>query len=151
MTSSESFVVEELTLDDVLALRLAVLRKGTPSTSAHYDEDNDEITRHLGVRIDNVVVACSTWALRPFPPAPSDYSMQLKGMAVADHLQTSGLGRLVLVAGVDHARRVGCNVVWARARNTAIGFYQRNGFEVVGDEFIDAATALPHHLVMIRI
>lgn len=151
MSADDSFVVEELALADVLSLRLNVLRRGTPSTSASYDEDNDLMTRHFGVRASGVVIACSTWAHRPFPPAPAERAMQLKGMAVAQHLQGSGVGRAVLSAGIDYAARAGCAMVWARARNSAMGFYERNGFSIVGDEFVDDATALPHHLVMIRI
>jgi hypothetical protein len=41
--------------------------------------------------------------------------------------------------------------VWARARDNALYFYERNGFATVGDQFIDEATGLGHHLVMIEV
>jgi hypothetical protein len=40
--------------------------------------------------------------------------------------------------------------VWARARDTALGFYRRHGFEVVEPGFVDEATALPHHVIVLR-
>ena len=42
----------------------------------------------------------------------------------------------------------GADVIWATARDAVLGFYERVGFEVVGDGFIDATTALPHHVVI---
>ena len=141
--------VEQLPLDDIMALRLAVLRADTPSSSAHYAEDTDPTAVHLGLRQDGVVVACSTWIARPFPPNHSAPAMQLKGMAVAQHLQSQGLGAVILAAGIQHAITQAKVIVWARARDSAIAFYQHNGFSIVGNMFVDDATAMPHHLVML--
>lgn len=141
--------VEQLPLDDIMALRLAVLRADTPSPSAHYAEDTDPTAVHLGIRQDGVVVACSTWITRPFPPDLSTPAIQLKGMAVVQHLQSQGLGAVILAAGIQRAIAQSKAIVWARARDSAIAFYQRNGFSVVGDMFVDDATGMPHHLVML--
>jgi GNAT superfamily N-acetyltransferase len=72
-------------------------------------------------------------------------------MAVAKHLQSKGLGRILLLAGIDRAVSMGSTYVWARARDNALYFYERNRFATVGDQFIDEATGLGHHLVMIEV
>ena len=72
-------------------------------------------------------------------------------MAVAKNLQSKGLGRILLQAGIDRAVSIGSTYVWARARDNALYFYERNGFATVGDQFIDEATGLGHHLVMIEV
>jgi N-acetylglutamate synthase-like GNAT family acetyltransferase len=74
--------------------------------------------------------------------------MQLKGMAVDDTLQTSGLGKHLIDAGVQLAQQRGAQLVWARARDTAVGFYEKCGFTVLGDGFIDEPTGMPHHIVV---
>jgi N-acetylglutamate synthase-like GNAT family acetyltransferase len=74
--------------------------------------------------------------------------MQLRGMAVAHRLQGSGVGATVLAAGIERARIAGCTYVWARARDNALYFYERRGFTTVGDQFVDDATGLGHHLVV---
>ncbi len=146
-----------MSLDDVMPLRLMILRVNTPSVTAHYAEDADPSTVHLGIRKDGVVVACSTWITRPFP-AIDDSSgsadmpaTQLKGMAVARHLQGQGLGATILEAGAQHAIANSTGLIWARARDSALGFYQRNGFVVVGSMFLDDATGMPHHHVKLNL
>lgn len=143
--------VEQVELDDIIALRREVLRRGTPSTSPAYEEDSDPTVRHLAVRDNGEVVACSTWIVRRFPHSPHEHAMQLKGMAVREHLQGTGVGREVLRAGIALARDSRCTIVWARARDSAVGFYERNGFTVVGEGFVDDTTGLPHHMVELRL
>ena len=140
--------VEELPLTEVLDLRMKVLRKGTPSSDPSYSEDSDPSTTHLGVRGTAGVIAVSSWIDRPFPLEPSHVAVQLKGMAVDESLQGSGIGRQIIDAGEEHARRRGATIVWARARDAAMDFYVKCGYEVVGDMFMDEATGLPHHIVM---
>ena len=40
-------------------------------------------------------------------------------------------------------------VLWARARDSALGFYRRHGFEVVEPGFVDKTTAMPHHVILL--
>jgi N-acetylglutamate synthase-like GNAT family acetyltransferase len=74
--------------------------------------------------------------------------MQLKGMAVDTSLQTAGYGAQLITAGVALATERNAEIVWARARDSAIGFYEKCGFRVVGDGFIDESTDMPHHIVV---
>ena len=42
-------------------------------------------------------------------------------------------------------------MVWARARDTALGFYLRHGFSIDGDGFVDDSTRKPHHIIVRRL
>lgn len=136
---------------DVLDLRRDVLRRGTPSNEPGYPEDDLPGTVHLGVLDAGVVVATSTWMPRENPCRPGIPALQLRGMAVADSLQRSGIGSLIVTAGLEHARSCGARVVWANARDTAIGFYERLGFVVRGDGFIEENSGLPHHVMDVEV
>jgi GNAT superfamily N-acetyltransferase len=72
-------------------------------------------------------------------------------MASEPALQGQGLGAALLGAGLDRAHDQGATRVWARARSTALAFYVANGFDVVGDEFVDGTTGLPHRIVVIDV
>lgn len=155
--------VERCTIAQILPLRLAVLRDGTPSRDANYSEDTMPGAVHLAIRearaaqqtggdfSDGPVIATSTWIPRPYPfdqATPPATALQLKGMAVAKTAQGSGLGTALLAAGIEHATALGAKCVWARARDSALYFYERHGFEEVGEQFIDEATAMGHHVVV---
>jgi GNAT superfamily N-acetyltransferase len=140
------------TTAEILPLRMAVLRDGTPSRDPRYAEDDHDTTLHLVARgADGVIVATSSWLPRPFPPEPDTPAVQLRGMAVDKSLQSRGVGASLLAAGIAHARGLGAINVWARARDTALVFYERNGMTAVGDVFTDEATGMSHHLVVVRL
>jgi GNAT superfamily N-acetyltransferase len=143
--------VVDISSADTHEVRMAVLRKGTPSRDPRYVQDDLPDTRHLGVRIADRLVATSTWLPAPWPHDTAAPAVQLRGMAVLDDVQGLGVGRLLLDAGVSRARAHGARYVWARARDSAIGFYERAGFAVVGDVFADDATGLDHHLVVLTL
>jgi len=149
--SSPAWTVERCSTLEILPLRLSVLRDGTPSQNPRYDEDDLDGTVHFGVRnFDNEgeIIATSTWLVRPWPQDPTAIAVQLRGMAVAKHFQGHGLGGIVLAKGIRYAQELGAKYVWARARDSAIYFYERHGFTVVGDAFIDESSGVGHHLVV---
>jgi GNAT superfamily N-acetyltransferase len=148
---ADQYSIEVVSTDDILHLRMAVLRDGTPSQDPRYPEDEHHDSVHLALRIDGDIVGTSTWLARPWPHEPQSPATQLRGMAIAAPLQSRGLGALLLQAGIDRARERGDDYIWARARDTALRFYERNGFTVVGDAFNDDATGMSHHLVMTTI
>jgi len=146
MTSQ--FVVTRIALADTQPLRIAVLRRGTPAKTAVYDGDEHPDTVHIGARADGAIVATSTWIRAPWQESPAESAVQLRGMAVDDSLQGTGVGRKLIDAGIDHARSVGARFVWAKARDSALEFYVRCGFRVVGEQFTEPASGMPHHLVV---
>ena len=147
---TNDYSVEEVPTDEVLVLRMAVLRDGTPSQDPRYADDDTEGSVNLGIRESGILVACSTWLPRPWPLDIDASATQLRGMAVAKHLQSKGLGNILLQAGITRAKAHESTYVWARARDRALYFYERNGFETIGNQFIDEASGLGHHLVMLK-
>jgi GNAT superfamily N-acetyltransferase len=127
------------------ALRRSVLRDGTASDVVEFDGDELATTFHLGVRLDGSIVAISTWLERRSSDLPAQPGFQLRGMAVDPGHRGTGLGARLLEAGIERCRSEGAALVWARARDTALGFYECHGFEPVGSGYIDATTGLPHH------
>lgn len=138
------FEVVELTAEQTHPLRLAVLRDDTPSKSVVFSEDSWPGTLHLGITHGEAVVAISTWIPRPFNDGSA---VQLRGMATSPDVQGKGLGSLLLKSGCARIVSV-APLVWARARDTALGFYLRHGFNVEGDGFIDEHTGKPHHVIL---
>ena len=147
-SGSDEPVVVELTPEETHPLRLAVLRFDTPTKNVVFPEDTWPGAFHLGVRLGDELVGTSSWVPRDHHGQPG---VQLRGMATSRRLQGSGLGGILLNAGCERAAAGDAVVVWARARDAALAFYLRHGFEVEGDGFIDEATQLPHHLVVLHL
>ncbi len=145
--TASGWQVVAITAEETHSVRLAVLRADTPTKEVRFAEDDAPGAVHLGVRVDGGLVATSSWIPRDAPDGTRP-AVQLRGMATLQGLQGRGVGAALLAAGCAHARSIGAVVVWANARDRALAFYEREGFAVVGEGFVDAATQLPHHVVL---
>jgi GNAT superfamily N-acetyltransferase len=142
--------VVEIQTADTHALRRDVLRDGDPARPVDFPEDDLPGTFHLGVRAaSGVIVATSSWVPKTCAEAPDAVGVQLRGMATAAELQGTGVGGTLFEAGAQRCRDAGFEVLWARARDSALGFYAKHGCRIVGEGFIDATTELPHHIVVV--
>ena len=147
--AAHNFQVVKISTEETYALRTAVLRADTPTSDPKYAEDSKPGTVHLGIFDENKnLTATSTWVINPWQDDLSAIAIQLRGMAVATKHQKSGLGKLLLDAGLTHAKTHNAKYVWAKARDSALDFYLRNNFISVGDGFTDDNTQMPHHLVV---
>jgi len=139
----------ELAPAETHALRRAVLRDGDSTRTVVYPEDELAETVHLGIRnADGALVATSSWTPKQLDDAPGKRAVQLRGMAIAAEMQGAGIGGLLFESAVTRWRDAGFDLVWARARDSALNFYAKHGCRVVGDGFIDDTTRLPHHVVV---
>lgn len=139
--------VVEIAARDTHDLRRRVLRDGSPNAQVIWDGDDLADTMHLAVPIDGRIVAISTWLVAPDPIAPPLDSIQLRGMATDPIVAGRGLGRALLDAGSSRAKAAGRERLWANARVTALGFYERAGWTTMGAIFHTAETGLPHRHV----
>lgn len=139
--------VVEVPPGDTHALRRLVLRGGDPTSDVDFPEDRVEGAFHLAARRGADVVGVASFSPQPSPFRPGSHCFQLRGMAVDESLQRGGIGRALLDAAVKKLRERGAEVLWANGRDSAIGFYERWGMEVVGDGFVNTR-GIPHHVVI---
>jgi predicted GNAT family N-acyltransferase len=78
---------------------------------------------------------------RPIGTARLLPSGQIGRMAVLDNYRGLKVGQAMLEHAVDKARRLGFANVYLNAQSHALGFYQKAGFEAVGEEFMEAGIA----------
>ncbi len=138
---------------DTHPLRLLVLRNNSPTAVLVFDGDDEPTTVHLGAFHADELVGIATFLHRPCSNTPdAKRAVQLRGMAVSPTLQSGGVGGLLLRAAIERLRDDGVDVLWANARDAALGFYQgRLGMTVGDDAFVDAATGLSHHRVWLHL
>jgi len=135
-------------VDAVLPLRHSILRAGREREAAHAKQDALPGTRHLAACANDVVVGVATHFPDDTPLAPERRGERLRGMAVDEAWRGRGVGRALVRAVVDAARDRGADILWANARDSALGFYTVIGFHVEGDGFVDDVMHLGHHVVL---
>ena len=143
--------VRAVQVDVVLPLWHRILREGVPfevAQARHAAIDTLPATRHFAAFDGDAVVGVVTTFPENTPLAPGRRGEHFRGMAVDDGYRGVGVGKLLMRAVVDAARSRGAEVLWANGRDTALGFYERIGFRVVGDGFVDDEMHLAHHAVV---
>lgn len=134
---------------ETIPLRQAVLRKGMPTEASAFLGDDDATTFHVGASdiTDGQPLAVATMMLQDDPrcdaESESGVRYRLRGMAVAESRQRTGLGSTALVFAEQEAVQRGATIVWCNARVAALPFYLKHGYETVGELF-DIPTVGPH-------
>jgi GNAT superfamily N-acetyltransferase len=137
---------------DTYPLRLSVLRNNSPTAVFVFDGDDEPTTFHLGAFQGDELVGIATFVHRLCSNTPdATRTVQLRGMAVSAALQSGGVGGMLLGAAIERLRDDGVDVLWANARDTALGFYRGFGMSVGDDAFEDATTGLAHHRVWLHL
>ncbi len=140
--------IEEVEARRILAIRTAVLRPHfSASRLAHFPGDEDETTHHfaaLGPRSNagegqkpEVLAIVSYYQSTLTVDGSEESAVQLRGMAVAPSVQRRGIGGHLLTITLGRLPLLypTARWVWCNARQSAIPFYQNQGFEIFGDPF----------------
>lgn len=121
----------------MVALRTEVLRKPLGLVFLE-DQLNAEVSDlHIGAFKGSQLVGCCILSPRTYD------AIQLRQMAVDPALQLAGIGAAILEFSEDHSIQNGFQKLILHARKNALGFYQKSGYEIVGDEF--AELGIPHY------
>jgi ribosomal protein S18 acetylase RimI-like enzyme len=72
-------------------------------------------------------------------------TVRLRQMAVLNDLQGKGIGRALMNFAENIARDRGYKILRMHARANAIGFYEKVGYKVKGDQFVEVT--IPHYVM----
>lgn len=72
-------------------------------------------------------------------------TVRLRQMAVLNDLQGKGIGRALMNFAENIARDRGYKILSMHARKNAIGFYEKMGYRVSGNEFTEVT--IPHYVM----
>lgn len=121
----------------MVELRYQVLRKplGLGFDKADLDKEVNDIL--LGFFDEEKLEACCILTKE------GEQTVRLRQMAVWDEIQGKGYGRLLMNFAENVAKDMGNKTLTMHARKTAIGFYERLGYAVQGEEFEEVN--IPHY------
>ncbi|MEI7472735.1 MAG: GNAT family N-acetyltransferase [Chitinophagaceae bacterium] len=125
--------------EKMIALRMDVLRKplGLDFTPDELKKEKEDIL--IGAFEEEDILACCL--LTKTDPQ----TVRLRQMAVQNNLQGKGIGASMMNFAETVARDKGFKKLTMHARKTAIGFYEKLGYKVCGEEFEEVT--IPHYLM----
>jgi len=118
-------------------LRFQILRNPLGLTFSQADLDKEKEDILIGFFEDDDLEGCCI--LTP----DSKTNIRLRQMAVVSGLQGKGIGRVIMNFAENVARDRGYKKLSMHARKTAIGFYEKLGYKIVGEEFEEVT--IPHY------
>lgn len=71
---------------------------------------------------------------------------RLRQMAVSSNLQKKGIGASLMTFAENVARDRGYETLMMHARTSAVGFYEKFGYKVTGNEFYEVT--IPHYTMV---
>ncbi|PID55122.1 MAG: GNAT family N-acetyltransferase [Gammaproteobacteria bacterium] len=128
-------------------VRRDVLRPGYDLEDCAFAGDGDSTTLHLGAFEEDELCAIASLYKVSNAAVATGSGWQLRGMATVESARGRGLGVSLLAEAEQAARAAGGAYLWANARESALGFYQQAGYQVVGERFEVPAVG-PHFWVV---
>lgn len=122
-------MVVEISAEKTFPLRRAVLRKDLPQEPHEFKGDFEEGTFHLGYFENEELQGVVTVMVK-------DSEAQIRGMAVAENQQQRGIGAALLTAAEERIAEKNVHRIWMNARETAVLFYSKHGYKVLGERFM---------------
>ncbi|MBS1921214.1 MAG: GNAT family N-acetyltransferase [Bacteroidetes bacterium] len=123
----------------MIKLRDDILRKplGLGFTLQEIEDEKDNML--IGAFDEDQMLGCCM--LVEENPA----TVRLRQMAVLNDLQGKGIGRALMNFAENIARDRGYKIITMHARKNAIGFYEKMGYKISSDEFLEIT--IPHYIM----
>jgi len=118
-----------------VVLRDEILRKplGLVFTSAQLEVEKDDF--HVAGYYEDRLAACAVLH------SCEDKKLKMRQVAVYESFQRRGIGQELIKETERVAIENGFNLMFCHARKTAVPFYQKLGYKIVGDEFEEIGLA----------
>lgn len=125
--------------EQMVNLRYEILRKpvGLSFSPDELEKEKNDIL--IGAFEDEKIMGCC------LVTQVDGHVAKLRQMAVQKNMQGMGIGESMMSFAENITRDRGYRILMMHARDSAIGFYERFGYKVRGDQFIEVN--LQHHVM----
>ncbi len=117
-------------------LRMDILRRPLGLSFSEADLEKEKLDILIGAFEEDELMACCILT------KVAEDTCKLRQMAVRPKIQGTGLGAAMMNYAEQLAKDAGYKKMVMNARKTAKGFYEKLGYEIKGDEFVEVT--LPH-------
>jgi len=123
----------------MVALRYQILRQPLGLNFSQEELEKEKNDLLIAAFDDDDMLGCCMLTQQ------NNQTLRIRQMAVQNNLQGKGIGASLMSFAETLARDKGYRQLMMHARLTAIGFYEKFGYKVSGDQFIEVG--IPHHVM----
>jgi ribosomal protein S18 acetylase RimI-like enzyme len=127
--------IRKISAEETFVVRHPVLRKGKPIASCHFDGDALPTTQHFGLYENDKIEGVISLFEKNNPLFEDNHQSQIRGMAVMENNQGKGFGTLLVTHAEELLKSQKVDLIWFNARENAADFYQKMGYEIMGNAF----------------
>jgi len=120
----------------MVTLRYNILRKPLGLSFSDEELENERNEVLIGAFEEDQMLGCCMLV------KIDDRTCRLRQMAVPNNLQGKGVGRALMNFAENISRDLGYKKIMMHARKNTVGFYEKFGYRISGDEFIEIT--VPH-------
>jgi predicted GNAT family N-acyltransferase len=122
--------------EKMVMLRDEILRRPLGLTFSPEDLEKEKQDILVAAFDDDIILACCLLT------EVDNETVRLRQMAVKQNQQGKGIGQTMIVFAETIARDKGYKKLMMHARDTAVGFYEKQGYRVNGERFYEVT--IPH-------
>jgi len=127
----------------MVELRKEILRKPLGLDFSEADLENEKNDTLIAAYDDDEMVGCCMFC------KIDDERVKLRQMAVHEDVQGKGLGAAILNFAENIARDKGYKTIFMHARESAVGFYEKLGYQINSEVFKEVN--IPHYVMEKRL
>lgn len=115
-------------------LRLSVLWQHKNNLAeCKLDIDDLSTTFHVGAYKNGEIVAVGTFLQQQNEKFEATNQYRLRAMASSSKVRGENFGKLLIEFAIEELKNRKADLLWCDARKVALGFYEKMGFNVIGD------------------
>jgi GNAT superfamily N-acetyltransferase len=142
-------MIKEIQSSETYLVRQEELRKGKPLETCHFEGDDEKTTKHFGIELNEKIIGIVSVYQVNSQLFFDEIQFQIRGMAVLEAHQQKGYGALLIERAEKYCFEKNASVIWFNAREKAVPFYEKNGYQTKGNSFEIPEVGI--HFVMFKI
>ena len=138
--------IQNISSTATFLIRHPVLREGKPLESCNFDGDDLPTTNHFGLFVDKNLIGVVSLFKNKNTIFNTQNQFQIRGMAVLPEFQRKGFGEDLVKHCETFVKNQNDITIWFNARESAVPFYEKLGYNKIGNPFSVADIGL-HYLM----
>ncbi len=130
------YTCKRITTAETYLVRHPVLRKGKPIESCAFNGDDLHSTQHFGLFDADRLIGVLSLFVEKCDLFETETQLQFRGMAVLESEQNKGIGEQLMRYAESQITLQSPYLIWLNAREKAISFYKKMGYQSIGEPFI---------------